>query len=196
MDSKQVHKVMVEEVLPMDWFRQVIRPLRIHRDSEMGRIVLELRLLGTSLSQIWQGPPLKALVALSLALSWMFPAPNTHPGMAIALLLLILDTLTGAVAAVIQGHGLSSRRFGRVIIKFFGYSVLIIVAHVVPKAMWPEAEAVAVTIALGLIVTTEATSVLENLIKMGLPIPLQIVALLKDVKPSQVQAIQKELDRP
>ena len=120
MDSKQVHKVMIEEVLPRDWFRQVIRPLRIRRDSEMGRIVLELRLLGTSLSQIWQGPPLKVLVALSLALSWMFPAPNTHPGMAIALLLLILDTLTGAVAAVIQGHGLSSRRFGRVIIKFFG----------------------------------------------------------------------------
>ena len=185
---------MVHEVLPEGFSRQLVRRLGIPKESEMGRIVLELRLLGISISQIWQGPPLKALISLVFTASWLFPAPNTHPGMAVALALLLLDTLTGAVAAVVTGHGLSSRRFGRVIIKFFGYSILIMVAHLVPVALWKDAEAVSVTIALGLIVTTEATSVLENLRKMGVPIPLQIIALLKDARPSQMEAIQQELD--
>lgn len=83
--------------------------------------------------------------------------------------LMILDTITGMVAAMVQGIGWESGKFSRVLVKVLSYGSAIVVCALVPKAI-PKMEwahEISVSLAVGAIAATEALSVVENIDKMG-----------------------------
>jgi len=113
----------------------------------------------------------------ALLLSWSFNGENQ------ILLsvgsLIFLDTLTAIIAVVkLEGWaGYRSRAFSRSMSKVFRYLIFMYVARMVDKSLPIHIFA---PIMDTFIVTTEASSILENFAKMGYTVPTSIVKKLKE----------------
>lgn len=129
----------------------------------------------------------KAISVLAGAgLSYLFPEPATKALAGIAIVLIVMDTLTGVLASMREGVIVSSRGFRRVLFKLVGYSAVVLVASLSAHAIamhWRDNEALAVAVATGaallFVVLTESISILENVRRMGIPIPVWLVRRLK-----------------
>lgn len=83
-------------------------------------------------------------------------------------ILVILDTVTGFWAAVVQGVPRTSAKIARVLSKVFGYAAVTGVAAVSANTIAKGLNTPIVTGVLWLIIATEGLSILENAEKMGL----------------------------
>lgn len=110
-----------------------------------------------------------AVAASAVALDWVFGPGIARTTALSAGCLMVLDTVTGLVAAWYTRKPFESGKFSRILVKGVAYGASIIVAAVVPRSL-PGMEAFhdeSVTICTGVILCTEALSVLENINKMG-----------------------------
>ncbi len=107
-----------------------------------------------------------ALVSMS---EYLFGTEVTRNAAIAAAGLMLLDTITGAIAAKVAGPGWKSGKFSRVLVKFVSYGSAIIVAAVVTHHLpgMSSLQELSVTTVVSLILCTEALSVLENIDRMG-----------------------------
>jgi len=92
-------------------------------------------------------------------------------------LLIIMDTTLGLLAAC-KNEQASSSAFFRVLIKILVYFIMIVTGRVVDQVI---PIAFASSIIESFLVMTEALSILENSSKLGIPIPIKLVKMLKQV---------------
>lgn len=115
----------------------------------------------------WGGAVIAGLIA------FIFPLQAQKDAAMGAFVMLIVDTVTGIVAAWQLKQPLTSAKFGRVLVKMLGYgSVLLVVAWItklVPVDF--TGKALGMTSTLWFVFATEALSVLENVHKANLPVP-------------------------
>lgn len=71
------------------------------------------------------------------------------------------DTITGVIAAKKRGEPITSKKFRSVIMKYAGYGVGVIVAHVLQSQWFPDVPAM--KIISGLIAYSELISIDENI---------------------------------
>jgi phage-related holin len=126
--------------------------------------------------------PLKAIVAgLAAIAQYVFGDTATQAAAVAAFALLLLDTVTGMVAARVNQDAITSAKFGRFLIKVLGYGSTIIVAAVVAQhvpgiakvddSITEVAHSLAVGTVVSAVMVTEAISILENVRKMGVNTP-------------------------
>ncbi len=111
--------------------------------------------------------------AILFSFNWVFDGKYEVFGVVYGLML--LDTFTGVWWAL-KNKQVSSRAFSGWIPKFFAFSIMLVVGRLVDKTYqvaWVSA------IIDGFIATTEAISILENISKLGYPVPLFLVKKLK-----------------
>jgi len=89
--------------------------------------------------------------------------------------LVLIDTITGVWYTAKQ-QNITSRGFFKAARKSFVYFLLIIVARIVDKHTPID---VASSIMQAFLIGTEAFSILENINKLGFPVPTKLVKLLK-----------------
>lgn len=118
---------------------------------------------------------LKAFVMSILAV-WATLFKNQTEIMAIIPLLIIVDALTGFMAAWIK-KDISSSEFHKTLLKAFIYFIFLIVARSVDMFMPGE---ICTYVTDFFIVSTEAISILENISKMGFPVPTSMVHRLRE----------------
>lgn len=116
---------------------------------------------------------------IGLAVAWIFDDTRGYMPAIIVASLIALDSVSGMVAAVHSGEGLSSQKSKRIIIKFVIYGIAISTGRLVDKLMPLPAFAVVIETALAL---TEAQSIIENCGKAGMPVPVKIKNLFKTLK--------------
>ncbi len=147
---------------------------------EIGTIVAKM--LASSSGGKW------LVAGLGALLGYFLPTPAQQSAALGAAHLILVDTITGIVAARQTGEAITSARLGRVLVKLLGYSSVLSVVAVsvnhIPGAM--AAHAPTVTGLLGLIIATEGVSVLENVRKMGVSLPFGLEEWLAGrVKPQK-----------
>lgn len=113
------------------------------------------------------------LAAIMVGLGWVFQ--NDYQVLISVYVLIAFDTITGIWYAARQ-KDLSSRGFYRVTVKCLVYFLMIIVGRIVDKHAPIN---FAATIMEGFLVGTEAFSILENVSKLGFPVPTKLLKLLK-----------------
>lgn len=127
-----------------------------------------------SLCEAWE---LKTAVATCAALVFAFIGDN-HIAYQIFFILTAIDFMTGTAVGVSQKE-LSSRKMFRTVYKFLLYSLLVISAHQMVRYSgnftWIEDGVVS------FIAATEFLSIVENVNKLGVPMPLWIKARLISV---------------
>lgn len=110
----------------------------------------------------------------------------------VLLVMMILDYATGMTAAWMRGE-LSSKIGAKGILKKVGYMALIVVASGVDYLIWSGVAAVQVDVGykmwFGLLVTiwliiNEMISTLENLDRIGVPLPEFLIKVIKKLKNS------------
>ncbi|MCW5941083.1 MAG: phage holin family protein [Fimbriimonadaceae bacterium] len=145
--------------------------------------MLRTTAVGTALAKAVGDAPLgKSLAAvLGAVLGYLFPDQAGREAGLAAFGMVLLDTLTGLAAAVATGQPVRSARFGRVVAKIFGYGATIAVCAVVTRhvpgaAPW---QPVSVSAVVTLIIVTEAISVLENVRRLGVRLPLGLERALE-----------------
>ena len=126
-------------------------------------------------------PAAKAFAAVAGgAIAYCLPDQGARDTATAAVVLILLDTLTGVVAARSSGAAISSTRLSRALVKLLGYGSVVIVAAIgarmVPGAVGLSGASVGAV--LGLVVATEALSVLENVHRMGLKVPFGLEKFL------------------
>lgn len=130
------------------------------------------------LSDCW---PTKVGAAwLGACAGFLFPNSAGQAAAIAALGLVVLDTLTGTVAARLTGEAISSAKFGRAVIKVFSYFAAILAVAIGFRAL-PGLSNVyepAASSVTSLIVLTELISIFENLKRMGFPLPSWVCNLL------------------
>ncbi len=129
----------------------------------------------------------KAVVAVLAAFAaWVFPSEALRTTALMAAVMILLDTLSGLMAAWNRKVPIQSAKMRRLLIKVTGYSVFLVVVTIVARAVVVGAEDTlaaqkyAVTATLGWIIATEAVSILENLAAADLPMPPQVKRWLKE----------------
>lgn len=124
--------------------------------------------------------------ALALALEYVFPDVALRGAAATALALVVIDTVTGVLAATQTGVAVSSARMGRVLVKILGYSCVVLAVALATRAFPGGVAALPFTSSLPIafVVVTELVSILENAHRMGLPIPHRWIKALKGVQKS------------
>lgn len=90
-------------------------------------------------------------------------------------LLVIIDSITGIMFACRQKE-LSSKGFSRVAMKFFVYLLLMATAGILDQEFPGQ---YATTSMKSFLMMTEAISIMENIGKLGWPVPLKILQFLK-----------------
>lgn len=124
--------------------------------------------------------------ALGAFVGYVFPdTAAANAGLAAAVLI-IVDTLTGVMAAIAKGERITSVAFSRTLAKILGYSAVLLVCAVVSRHVpgLTGFQAAGVTGVVTLIILTEAISVLENVEKMGLNLPFGLAETIrKRLKP-------------
>lgn len=126
------------------------------------------------LSKLLQYPYIKVVVAqLFLLLAWTFNGEYQILGAVYTLIL--IDTVTGVIIAS-KNKEVSSRGFFRSPTKCLVYFTMLMVSRLVDKSLPLK---VASPIMDAFLVTTEAVSILENLSKLGYPVPTFLVNKLK-----------------
>ncbi len=104
--------------------------------------------------------------------NWLFEDPQIF---AAVYILIIFDTISGFSVAC-KSKTVTSRDFFRSIIKGFVYFIMIITGRIVDKVV---PLTFASTIIESFLVITEGLSILENLNKLGFPIPNKLLNILK-----------------
>lgn len=108
--------------------------------------------------------------------------------------LIALDTVTGIIAAHVQGKPIESRRMVRAFIKMVAHFCGIAAVSIMGKAagLGLDARAAIVTGAVGLVSAAEAWSIIENCEKMGVPLPPKVKALLRGIVKDSQRAEKQE----
>lgn len=134
--------------------------------------------LATLLDDAWKGV-LAAVTGLAI---FVLPTAS-HQEFAIAAgALICIDTLTGLIASLREGNAITSSRMGSVFVKLLGYSSVLTVTAICTKFIGgPDGSLAGATVSgvLTLIVLTESVSVLENVHRMGVPLPSNMQAWLQ-----------------
>lgn len=141
---------------------------KTHLDiNEMGRVV-------TKIIELFH---IKIIIAFLFA--YLASVFKSNYDILISLYLLILfDTITGVYVAI-RAQTVSSRGFYRVAIKCLVYFIMLIVGRLVDKHC---PVAVSSSIMDSFLVITESISILENLGKLGFPVPTKLLNILKITK--------------
>lgn len=117
---------------------------------------------------------LKLIAALLVgAVSYVLPT-QTLRDLAIGLgVFVVLDTVTGIIAARVDGHAVSSAKFSRLLTKLIGYLSVVLVATLAARNVpnFSDLAPAATAATLSLAMVTEGISILENLDRMGMPVP-------------------------
>jgi phage-related holin len=115
-------------------------------------------------------PAVKWLFAsLAVISEYLFGDVTTRNMGVAAFGLMLLDTITGFTAAYAVGQPITSAKLSRILVKLVAYGSSIIVAAVVTRHLpgFGAAHAVVIAVVLGILIATEALSVLENIHRMG-----------------------------
>jgi len=124
---------------------------------------------------------LKTILAFLAAMNDWFFHP-THTVVEVVMVLVVFDTLTGAMKAYHEGK-LSSSGFFRFAPKIVIYVILMATGALLDKLA--EGFVVkALTIVTTFLAMTEALSILENVGGLGYPIPKALISILKLAKDS------------
>lgn len=133
--------------------------------------------LNNVVEQIFSYSVLKLLLSSTLiAFNWLFDDKTT--GLIVVYCLVYLDTFTGLICAW-KAKQVSSQGFFRFSTKFMVYFVMIVTGRLVDKVM---PIAFAASIVETFLSATEAISIMENLGKMGAPIPNKLLNILKSMQ--------------
>ena len=117
---------------------------------------------------------------------WLF---GTHAELVVCVFsLVLLDTVTGAWKAAKLGQ-LSSKGFFRFATKLVVYLILMATGSIVDKTMPIE---FSITIMGTFLAITESISVLENVAKLGFPVPTRLVRMLREQ--NELQDMSKQED--
>ena len=117
------------------------------------------------------------IAAIGSALTFLFGLPDA---LLIALIaFIILDYLTGVVAAVIAGE-LSSKKGFKGILRKVMTLVPVVVAHVVDTAI--KTGGILRTAVIGFLVANEGISILENTSRCGVKYPQKLTAVLEQLR--------------
>lgn len=127
--------------------------------------------------KVFSSIPLKAIVS-TVAVFLLGPFNNETNIITSVYLLMGIDTITGVWCAAKKGE-VSSRKFYHATIKSFVYFIFLIVPRIIDRHLPIALAAPMMDIWL---VTTEGISILENLGKLGFPIPAKVLNLLKTHK--------------
>jgi phage-related holin len=124
----------------------------------------------------------KWLIAFGGAvLNYLLPTPETQKLFYTTFCLCVLDTATGIIAVIRVGEAIESAKLGRFVVKVIGYAVMVAVVGLCSNLPGGKsAQEFLLTVVLGGISITEGISILENLDKMGVPVPLYLSKWLKD----------------
>lgn len=98
--------------------------------------------------------------------------------LSILLSLIIIDYITGVLSAIYNKE-LSSEVGYKGIFKKVGILAIIALAHLVGQAMWIEWVRDAI---IGFYIANEGLSILENIGKVGVPLPQKLLSLLNQLK--------------
>lgn len=117
-----------------------------------------------------------------VALAWLVQDLET---VLIALLAMrALDFFTGTLFGVMK-EGFCSKKSWRGIIKTFAYIVMVLVGILFDKAVNSSYVSFGVPLMAGYVAGSEAISILENLYKLGFPVPTFIISKFKVFKDGQ-----------
>lgn len=97
------------------------------------------------------------------------------------ILCVVLDIITGVLKGLIAEKGFSSKRMRQGFATKFGYLIIVVLATQFDKLM-PEELPVIRTLVIYFYVAVEASSIVENLAQMGVPIPQVIIDRLSALK--------------
>jgi len=119
------------------------------------------------------------LSVIATVFAWFFDdTRGANPALIVAALI-VLDSISGIIAAIKSGEGLSSKKSKRVVWKFLIYGVAIITGRLIDKLIPVPAFAVIIEVFLGV---TEGQSIIENLGRSGMPIPKKLENLFTVLK--------------
>lgn len=139
---------------------------------DSGRLSLES--IKDVLIKLQDQAPLKMFVGIILTmLSWVFKGDVEI--VIVIYTLIFFDTFTGVWIAL-NNHSVSSRGFFRSPVKCMVYFMMIIISRLVDKTL---PITIASPVMDAFLVTTEAVSILENLSKLGFPVPTFLIKRLK-----------------
>lgn len=127
----------------------------------------------------------KVITGLATALlNFLLPTSVLINMTVIAAVFVLLDTLSGIIAATVQGEPITSKRFGHVVVKYIGYAIGVAVVGLAARGLpgASSAHEFLQTLLLGSIMATEALSIAENLHRMGVPLPPGFVRWLNGRK--------------
>ncbi len=130
----------------------------------------------------------KSIVAKILAMNWLKGAGTVflsvyatifhdHKVLVAVYTLICIDTILGVASACKHGQ-VSSSAFFRVLIKSVLYFLMIMTGRLVDSVV---PVAFASSIVESFLAMTEALSILENVAKLGMPIPMKLIRILKQV---------------
>lgn len=124
----------------------------------------------------WIGATFASLVAylFGVGSEWLYAL----------LALIVLDYITGVIAAVIEKELSSSAGF-RGILKKVLYLVIVAVAHLIDTSV--GLGGALETAVIGFLIANEGLSILENCSRAGLPIPQKLMDVLKQLKDSKTE---------
>lgn len=132
------------------------------------------------------------LAGFAAGLGYFLPTEAQQSAALGAVYLVLLDTVTGIVAARMSGKAISSAKFGRALVKLLAYSSVLSVFSVcvrhIPGAA--VAQGPSVTGILTLIIGTEGISVLENVRAMGVSLPFGLESWLAGRIPVKEESAQ------
>lgn len=131
-----------------------------------------------------------AIAIFTGAVAYVFPGESARSAAMAAVLLIVIDTMTGMVAARVNGEAISSAKFGRALVKVFSYSVAVISSALCFRALpgLSSLSDAATTAIVSLVVVTETISIFENIKRMGYNLPNWISSLLEHKRDSIDQA--------
>lgn len=130
---------------------------------------------------------LKAIMLVLIYLfDYLFKTRENFLSIVVPIILIsILDTLTGFYYAV-KSKSIDSEKYSRILNKVFSFSVYILVAMIIDNEMgslkifgYTIIKGWAISSMKGLIISSEALSIFENLAKLGFPVPEKIRSYLK-----------------
>lgn len=136
--------------------------------------VISVQNLGNIVDRIFEMSWFKTCF-IAIGMVWASLFEGQHQIMAIIPLMIILDAITGFMSAWIR-HDIDSSYYYKSPLKAFIYLIFVVVARAVDMVSPGDYFTYMMNF---FIVSTEAISVLENISKMGLPVPTMLFKRLK-----------------
>lgn len=125
---------------------------------------------------------IKVLVSVLIIISYFLFGDLYNEGLMAVLMLVLLDTLMGVFAAYRCGEGVTSRKFGRVIVKGIVYFTAISAGFFADQTI--PFNIVEATM-IGFIGVTEFISIIETMGKLGYQTPKRLLGQLKEYQASR-----------